>query len=756
MAVADSSVNYDVKLPKYVESKSFAMGLAEKPSAAGKIAKILDPKVKEVKIKVTRKNGDKEERLPDPTGYFLKVDDSYMMIVSAAGHLYTLTQDGVGWQYPVYDFRWVPNHIKSSNRHISKNDLRNEASIEAIKYIAHKAKDFIVMTDYDEEGEVIGGIILSQILGDEVLQDAKRMKFSTITKKEIKHSLEEALDGNQINFGMYNRGLMRHYLDWLWGINLSRALMLSLKNTSGQYLTLSTGRVQGPTLSFVSERQLEIDSFVPTPYFNINLSIEADVVWDLNYTGGPIDVRQDAISVVDKTKEQDALVAEIISKKRKKKPPAPFNLSKLQDMSHRYFKLTSQRTLQSAQRLYIAGAISYPRTSSQKYPEEIDHNEILQNLAKNSTYKKIATKLANQKNKKPVEGKKTDPAHPCIYPTGTKPDDLSGNDKKVYDLIVHTYFATFGEPAVIENNRINFDINSEDFYISGKRTVKPGWKALAGDYTGTGDKELPNFKEGETYPVKNVEWIETFTRSPPYYNDNSLRKRMEEEEIGTKATRGDIIASLFKRKYIKGKAIEITPVGEIVNQVLQNYSSQVISVQLSRQLEKMGDLVEESINEQTDEFSLADAIVQGVILLHEMLESLQDNEEEVGNLISKELQSQRRSAREVGPCQECGVGTLKIIRSTTSGKRFVGCTEYFNDKNCTATYPLPQSGRLETMDEKCKADGFPQIQVYPSGKRPWTLCLFPDCPIRAEYEKKKKKREEKKAKKEQKEMEVEN
>jgi len=730
-----------------VASHPYTLGLAEKPSAAKKLAEGLDKKAKKVSIKVTRKQGKEETRLPDTNAYFIKTMDRYIIIVPASGHLFTLVQDGIGWQYPVYDFKWVPNHIASTrNRPPSKYDLRIESAVESIRYVATKAKDYIVMTDYDEEGEVIGGILLAKLVGEKTLATAKRMKYSSFSKKEIIQSLEEALEGNTINFGMYNRGLMRHYLDWLWGINLSRALMLSLKNTSGQYLTLSTGRVQGPTLSFVADRQREINSYVPDPYFKINLSIKAEEVFDLEHTSGRLTILAKAQQLVEEIDGASAIVEEISSRNRKLKPPIPFNLSKLQKAAYRHHKLSPSRTLRAAEQLYLSAAISYPRTSSEKYPPDLDHNEILKKIATISGFKQIASKLKNTK-KQPKEGKKTDPAHPCIYPTGETPDKLTGDEGKVYSLIVHRYFSTFGTDAVIEYNRINFDVADHEFYLSGKRTVKAGWKDLAGKYGQSEDTELPVMTEGDSYPVHSAEYQESFTRSAPSYNENSLMTKMEEEEIGTKATRADIIKSLFDRKYLKNDPIEITPVGEIVNQVLKTYSSQVISVELSRQLERMGDLIESSINEETGDFSLADALVQGVGLLHHMLEELQDNEEQVGLLISQELQSQRRSATELGPCPTCEIGTLKIITSTTSGKRFVGCTEYFNNQNCDQTYPLPQSGRLEPLDEVCKADGYPQIRVRRRGKRPWTLCLNPECPIMAEFQKKKEEREKAQKKK---------
>ena len=204
MAVTETHSQYEIQIPKYVESKPYLMGLAEKPDAAKKIANSLDPKAKKVIIRVTRQKQGESTRLPDSTGYFIKVENQYILIVSASGHLFTLVQDGIGWQYPVYDFKWVPYHVAApKNRPPTKYELRIESAIETIRYVAQRANDYIIMTDYDEEGEVIGGILLAQLIGEKSLEKAKRMKFSSFSKKELLNSYEEALGGNSINFGMY-------------------------------------------------------------------------------------------------------------------------------------------------------------------------------------------------------------------------------------------------------------------------------------------------------------------------------------------------------------------------------------------------------------------------------------------------------------------------------------------------------------------------------------------------------------------------
>lgn len=723
---------YLVDVPKYVQSKPYTFGIAEKPSAAKRLAQILDEKAKEFSIKVT-KNG---KVLHIVKGWLITKNKERIVILSALGHLFTLIQDGSGWQYPVYDFKWVPIN-QASNKLGPKFNDRIEATIEAIRKMANSAEKYLVLTDYDEEGEVIGALTLTQLVNNDALKQARRLKFSSFAKKEINKAFEMARSKSaegDINIGMYNRGLMRHYLDWLWGINLSRALMLSLKNYSGRYHTLSTGRVQGPTLSFAAKRQLEIDTYVPTPRFKIQIILKNYPDLAVNHKKGFLDQLKAAERIYTSIRGKNGQIEEIIKNKRKISPPAPYNLSSLQSDAYRYHKITPSNTLRAAEALYLEAAISYPRTSSELYPPDMDHLEILTKIGRRAGFKTIVKDIF-VKNKKltPKTGKKTDPAHPCIHPTGQAPSRLSGYNNKIYDLIVHRYFATFGKDAIVESNRVNFTIDKEEFYLQGSRLVTKGWRAWSGVQGNTAKNELPKLKEGQTLAISESELINSFTQPAPQYNQSSLLKEMENNGLGTKATRSEIIQSIINRKYMQGDPIHVTPIGMIVNEVLESYSPQVISVELSRELERMGDLVEQGINDKAENvFSLSDAIVQGILHLHRMLADLKSNEQKMGSLIDHGLRTQRKQELIISTCNVCNEGDLKIIRSQSTGKRFVGCTLYFDNQRCTNTFPLPQRGRLEKTDVRCKADNFPQLRVH-GGKKPWLLCLNPKCPIREEY-----------------------
>jgi DNA topoisomerase I len=732
---------YKIEVPKTLMDQKYMLGVAEKPTAAKRLAQSLNQTGKINKFMVKVSNTVDNIKLPPIEVYSCDTDYGKLLIVPALGHLFTLIQNSSGYQYPVYDFRWVPiTESLSSRKEPSKHQRRIEATIETIRELIKKASKLIVMTDYDQEGEVIGGVIFQQLSPKKLFNQAKRMKFSSLTNKEVLESYKNIFESDSsIDYGLYNKGLMRHYLDWLWGINLSRALMLSLKYTSGRYQTLSTGRVQGPTLSFVAEKQYEIDTFVPIPYFKLFAKIAVNnVTYDLTYGSKNIEVKKDALNFVNENKTKKAKVNEITIKKRLIDPPVPYNLSELQKDAYRYFKLSPRRTLNAAENLYLAALISYPRTSSEKFPPGFDHDDILNKLSTQNEFGQKIVKL-RKINKKLIakEGKKIDPAHPAICPTGQKPSKIASDAKKIYELIVNRYLATFGKPVELENTKINYLIGKLPFYHSGTTIKKSGWWEFQEPSTPPTDSKLPKVSKGTEVELKKLESEELFTKPPAGYNESSLLKQMEDAEIGTKATRADIIQAIIDRKYVEGNPLKLTRLGRIIYEVLKDYSPKVLSVELSRELEQMGEYIEQTINSpETNGFplTLQGAIMRGINILHSLLFELQSNEFEVGFQINRELMYQSHENYQLGLCPKCNTGQLTIISPKISGKRFVGCSEYFNDKKCENTFPLPQKGKIQSIDQKCPIDGYPQIKVY-SGKRPWTMCVNYDCESRIERQK---------------------
>jgi len=676
--------------------------ITEKPSAAKKVAQALaDGKAIKESInkvpfyKATHKGKD-------------------LLIAAAVGHLYTVGEkEKTPWsRFPVYDVEWVPTSEVDKTAKFSKKYLT------VLKKLCKESKEFTVATDYDIEGEVIGLNIIRKICKQ---KDANRMKFSTLTKPDLLKAYENK--SASLDWGQANAGETRHLLDFYYGINLTRALTDSINKASGGFKVLSSGRVQGPALKILVDREKDIRAFVPKPYWQLELNgkIKESAIKALHKTE-KFWAKESAQKIFEKVKiEKTGTISETEKKQFNQSPPTPCDLTSMQIEAYRVFRIRPKQTLEIAQNLYTEGYISYPRTSSQKLPPIIDYRKILNSLKHLSGYKRLASKLLEQKKLKPREGAKDDPAHPAIYPTGKLPEKRLGTpEKRIYDLIVRRFMAVFGDDALKEGIKAKLEVNSHIFFLRGRRILEEGWMTYYRPYVRAKDVILPPIKEGDIVFMRRVAREDKFTSPPPRYNPSSLLKKMEELGIGTKATRADIIQTLYNRKYVMDERIIVTDLGFDVIDVLGKYAPTVVSAMLTRELEdKMEQIQKGTMNRE--------AVLKEVIdNLKIQLEQFKENEETIGETLSKATKKAQTQERIVGKCPNCETGQLTIIYSKKTKKRFIGCTNYFKGL-CNTSFPLPQRGTIKPSRSNCKSCGWPNMLVWFRGRKPWNICFNPDC-----------------------------
>jgi len=685
----------------------YTLIITEKPDAASRIASALDAE------------GKPEKNVEKGVPYYVAKRSEDIVVVPALGHLYTVTSKKRGeGGYPVFDFRWVPRYLAE------RGAARIRTWLKVISKLAENADTFMNACDYDVEGSIIGYSILKYACGNKE-NTAQRMKYSTLTKEELEKSYTEPL--SSLDFALIEAGLTRHEVDWLYGINLSRALTTAAKNYSGKYATLSTGRVQGPTLKLLETREKSIKCFVPTPYWNIKAKIKIGRrVLEAEYEKNPVEIKAEAEAIIDSCKGKDGKAEKIELKKFQQMPPLPFDLGSLQSEAYRLFKCTPMRTSSIAQRLYLDALISYPRTSSQKLPPAIGYHAILKQLGRTREYAKLTSELLAKPELKPNEGKNIDLAHPAIYPTGNLPERaLYSTERNIWGLVVRRFMAVFGEPAILQSIKVTISINGNRFQLNGRQTLEEGWLRFYKPYVKSEDTVLPPTKEGQKISVKKVVLEDRFTKSPSRYNPSSLLRRMEKEEIGTKATRAGIIQTLNNRKYIREERIVVTDLGFEVLDVLKKYCPTVVSIELTRKLE-------ESMNEIQQGNETRENVLQDTVeILKPVTEQLKEKEQIIGARLSQALMKSRLEERTIGACPICQNGKLVILRSKKTGKRFIGCTNYFEGK-CRTSFPLPQKGSVKPVGYVCKSCGWPTVRIWMKGKRPWNLCFNPECPSKEE------------------------
>lgn len=692
------------------EMEKYTLIITEKPDAAQRIASALNEK------------GKVEKKEDNGVPYYVAKRDKEIVVVPALGHLYTIAEERKGRDYyPVFNFRWVPRYAAE------RGAKQIRTWIETISKLANDADTFVDACDYDIEGSVIGYCILKYACGNKE-NISKRMKYSTLTKEELEKSYAELRP--HLDFALIEAGGTRHEVDWLYGVNLSRALTISARNWSGKYATLSTGRVQGPTLKFLVSREKSIRSFVPTPYWEIRAEVEINgSVFEAEYEKQKIEIKTEVDTVLNACKGKNGQVEKIDVKRFKQNPPVPFDLGALQSEAYGLFGYTPRRTSFIAQRLYLDALISYPRTSSQKLPPEINYKAILKKLSGVPKYKKLAKELLRKPELKPREGKKKDPAHPAIYPTGKLPErDLDDSEKKVLDLVVRRFMAVFSEPATIQTMKVCINVNEHHFYLRGRQTLKEGWLRFYKPYLISEEVLLPPIEEGQTIKVKKVISEDKFTKPPPRYNPGSLLKKMEETEIGTKATRANIMQTLYDRKYVREERMVVTNLGFEVLEVLEKYCPPVVSIKLTSELEERMDKIQAKREKREN------VLVDTVEILKPVVQELKEKEKIIGKQLSNAIKRARLEERIIGTCPVCGTGKLIILYSRKTGKRFIGCTNYFKGK-CETSFPLPQKGSVRPLGKNCRGCGWPTVQVRIKGKRPWTLCFNPDCPLKKERRK---------------------
>ncbi|MEK6823181.1 MAG: DNA topoisomerase, partial [Nanoarchaeota archaeon] len=317
------------------------------------------------------------------------------------------------------------------------------------------------------------------------------------------------------------------------------------------------------------------------------------------------------------------------------------------ELNHTYRAWEERLTLEIAQELYTGGYLSYPRTSSQQLPPALGFAGIFRQLAKQSAYAELAGGLAKKKELVPCNGKKTDPAHPAIYPTGIAPRKLEDRTFKVYDLVVKRFMATFGEDAVRETLTLTLQTAGELFIAKGTTTVKAGWHIYYAPYIPFEESELPILVKGSTLPVVEVLLHDKMTQPPRRYTEASIIKELEKRELGTKATRASIVDTLYQRNYIKSKAIEATELGMHMVAVLEKYAPRIVDEELTRGFEQSM----EKIREHTMK---GDKILaEAKQILTELLADFKTKEVEVGAGLRSTFQETQTTLTRVGKCPHC-------------------------------------------------------------------------------------------------------
>ena len=571
--------------------------------------------------------------------------------------------------------------------------------VRTLRQLAREADEATIATDYDREGELIGKEAY-ELIREETDAPVKRVRFSSITEREVKSAFDEPDD---IDFDLAAAGEARQVIDLVWGAALTRFLSLSARQLGEDFI--SVGRVQSPTLKLIVDREREIQAFDPEDYWEIVADLakdgetfeaqyfydddgsEAERIWD----------EDDADDAHERLRE--ATSAEVTTVRRRTRtdnPPAPFNTTAFISAAGS-LGYSAQRAMSIAEELYTTGYITYPRTDNTVYPEDLDPEELLDEFTMTHEFGDDAESLLELDEIEPTEGDDETTDHPPIHPTGAVPDrdELDEDEWEVYELVVRRFFATVAEAATWEHLRVVAAANDCQLKATGKRLLEAGYHDVY-PYSSASESFLPAVEEGDALDVTDVELEAKQTQPPRRYGQSRLIQKMEDLGLGTKATRHNTIEKLYDRGYIESDPPRPTSIAEAVVEAAEEFADRVVSDDMTAQLEADMSAI------ANGEATLDDVTAESREMLERVFEELRDSREAIGDHLQESLKADRL----LGPCPESDHDLL--IRQSRQGSYFVGCDGF---PECRYTLPLPSTGEPLVLEETCEDHGLNHVKM---------------------------------------------
>lgn len=566
--------------------------VAEKPSVARDIAKVL--------------NCNKKSN-----GY---IEGDKYIITWALGHLVGLKEPG---EYKEEWKRWSLEELPIIPEKYGLKVLENtKDQFKVVKTLINRADvDYIINAgDAGREGLLIQNWIYT-LSGNK--KPIKLLWISSQTDEAIKKGFNNLKDNKDFLL-LQDAAEVRAIIDWVMGMSYTRAY--TLKKGDGGKIILSIGRCQTPVLNLIVQRDYEIENFKPVPYYQIEATFsKGDAAYKGFYTednkkAAVIESEDAAEEILNKI-SSSAKVIEVKEERKKVAAPLLYDLTTLQQVMDKRYGYSASETLKIAQALYEKHKIlSYPRTSSRYLSKDI-FGEIREHLEciKFDKFEKFIDGISNIDSAKGYfnDNKVTD--HHALIPTINKDikniySTLNQEEKNVFDEIILSLIAIFYPEYEYTSTSLITEAEGYLFLTRGKVEKSKGWKIIKQDIEDENKEEenssIPDLKECDTVLIDNKELLSKMTKPKSRYTEASILDEMKKYNIGTQATRNDIIDKLKIRKYCdkdKKKLIS-TKLGRSLIAAIDN--EEVKSIELTSDIENKLSMIEEGKMTRTEVLNL--------------------------------------------------------------------------------------------------------------------------------------------------------
>ena len=583
-------------------------------------------------------------------------------VAASNGHVRDLPRSTMGIDV---DHDFEPKYITIRGKGDVLAELRKQVK---------KADKVYLATDPDREGEAISWHLCHALKLDEADAKVQRVTFNEITKNAVKEAMKHPRD---IDMNLVDAQQARRVLDRMVGYQISPILWSKIKRG------LSAGRVQSVALRIIADREEEIDSFIPTEYWTLDVNLSADGEKKplvAHYYGEGNDKKEitskaELDEIIKSLKDAKYVVSDVKKGERTKKAPLPFTTSTLQQEASKALNFSTQKTMRVAQQLYegielgkegTVGLITYLRTDSTRVSDEAvaAANDYIKS---NFGDKYLAEGAPVKKNEAKIQD-----AHEAIRPTYVDhtpvmvKDFLSRDQFRLYQLIWRRFMASRMAAAKYETTSVKIDAGKHRFTVAASKTVFDGFLNVYTDDEDQIEKNvlMKNLDTSTKLTFDSFESLQHFTQPAPHYTEASLVHDLEALGIGRPSTYAPTISTIMARHYItkENKSLYITELGQAVNRMMMEAFPQIVDVNFTSNME-----------------ALLDGIAEGDVKWKTVIENFYPDLEEAVHAAEKELekvQVQDEVTDEI--CENCGRNL--VIKYGPHGK-FLACPGFPECKN---------------------------------------------------------------------------
>ncbi|ORX62280.1 prokaryotic type I DNA topoisomerase [Hesseltinella vesiculosa] len=680
--------------------------VAEKPSLAEALSRLLAP------------GGHYETRksvtpVHEWDGKY-NTQDAHFKFTSVTGHVYNtdFTQEFNSWQIdPQTLFKAAIKKVEANPKMHLTDHLRREA--KQIDYL-------ILWLDCDREGENICFEVIGNCLPamkNSTMASVLRAKFSAITHQDVHRAMA--------NLGSPNRNEAkavdaRQEFDLKVGVAFTRFQTRFFQGKYGDLdsTVISYGPCQTPTLSFCVERHDRIQSFQPEPFWSIVPTIvKNETPIRMEWMRARLfdkPVTSVLMTSVEEAQSQGAKVLDISVTKKSKARPHALNTVELLKHGSAVLGISPSETMGIAERLYMQGYISYPRTETDQYPSNFDLDEVLHEQRKHPYWGQFCDDLLRDGYTRPTGGKDAGD-HPPITPMRLALEgELGGDTWRVYDFIARTFIGSLSPNLKYTSTHVIVSVGPEKFECKGSQVTSPGFSSVMHWITKS-DEYIPEFNKGEILAVKAIQMTEGKTSAPDYLTEAELIGLMEQNGIGTDASIPTHINNICQRNYVQvsgsGRRMIPTNLGIVLIHGYQKIDTDLSLPRMRSDMEQQLNLI------ATGKAGHEEVLEHFLHLFEQKFAFFVKHIDSMDELFEATFSPLAATGRPLSKCGKC----RRYMKYISLKPNRLHCS------TCDETYALPLNGTIKLYRElTCPLDDF-ELVLYSTGSKGTGYPLCPYC-----------------------------